>query len=83
LPSLYYFAGSFFLPIAPCVASQHYKGQFALADVVKVVDPGNNDSQQSRAFMIGVTKRTYTFIADSIELKECWMQIFRCILGQG
>lgn len=59
------------------------KGQFALADVVKVVDPGNKDSQQSRAFMIGVTKRTYTFIADTIELKECWMQFFRCVLGQG
>jgi hypothetical protein len=59
------------------------KGQFALADVIKVVDPGNKDSQQSRAFMVGITKRTYTFIADSVELKECWMQIFRCILGQG
>ena len=59
------------------------KGQFALADVIKVVDPGNRDSQQSRAFQIGVTKRTYTFIADTIELKECWMQFFRCVLGQG
>lgn len=59
------------------------KGQVALADVTKAVDPGNKDSQQSRAFMVGIHKRTYTFIADSVELKDCWMQVLRCILGQG
>ena len=32
--------------------------------------------------MIGITKRTYTVIAESLEMKECWLQIFRCILGQ-
>lgn len=59
------------------------KGQFALRDVKKVIDPGNKNTTQPRAFMVGVPKRTYTFIAESLELKECWLQVFRCILGQG
>lgn len=59
------------------------KGQFALADMVKVVDPGNKDTQMTRAFMIGITNRTYTFIAETVEVKHCWMQVFMCILGQG
>lgn len=58
------------------------KGQFALADIDKVVDPGTKNTPQPRAFMIGIPKRTYTFIAESLEMKECWLQIFRCILGQ-
>ena len=59
------------------------KGQFALADVTKVVDPGGQGTVQPRAFMVGVPKRTYTFIAESLMQKECWLQVFRCILGQG
>lgn len=60
------------------------KGQIPIRDIEKVVDPGQDkNSMQPRAFLLGIPKRTYTFVAESLELKEAWMQVFRCMLGQG